>query len=342
MKKSLFILVIIVSLISPLSSQAKSKKSFWVKPTPVQNNFHESIEHLNKDYKGSIKAIFADVEDVLAIKSANQYTISEATKQTVKDLKEINFPLILMTDKSVEHAKNVADQMGIRDSYIVANNGAIIADEYNSVFFINGIKKNNLDKILNDAKSFSNYYKIKPVSFFYTRNKLYTFKENAKLPYISDEATVIKKTDDLGKDYVVTQVSFYEPNARTFRALKRQLTKRFSNDFNIYTSENCYINITSKTVSKENAIISLCKRFGYNLNEIAIVGNRVDNIGALRLVKNNEGLPITFSSAPEEVKEASDFTIETDNNNTFETAARAIIEHNKKIKDSKVIETIEF
>ncbi len=339
MKKSLFILVLAAILASPTNVQAK-ENSLVSEPISVQNNYYDSIEYLSEDFKTPIKAIFTDIENVLAIKSYSIYSIPENTKTMVQKLKEQNLPLILMTDKSTAHAKNVAEQMGIRDSYIIGNNGAIIVDEYDEVLYVNGINKKDLEKILTDVKSFNKYYRTKSKGFFYANKKLYAFKD-VKFPYISDTHVVIKNTKDLPDDTVTTQISFYEPNAKTLRSLKRYLTKRYGDNFNISTSENCYLNIVSKSVSKANALIKLSEKFGYKLSDLAVFGYNEDATDYMRLIKVNGGLPLTFKSAPAKVKEASDYAINASNYKGFSVGAKAILDNNEKIKDAAA-EIIEF
>ena len=80
-------------------------------------------------------------------------------------------------------------------------------------------------------------------------------------------------------------------------------------DTSFYLSKDNYLEVTSQSVSKENALLEIAKYYDISLSQTMAIGDNYNDIPMLKLA----GLGVAMANAPQAVKNEAD--IETVSNN---------------------------
>ncbi|MBM7643309.1 Cof subfamily protein (haloacid dehalogenase superfamily) [Streptococcus loxodontisalivarius] len=87
-------------------------------------------------------------------------------------------------------------------------------------------------------------------------------------------------------------------------------------DVSFYLSKDNYLEMTSKSVSKENALLEITKHYQLDLTETMAIGDNFNDIPMLE----KAGIGVAMGNAPQEVKEAADYVTDDNDNHGISKA----------------------
>ena len=211
-----------------------------------------------------IKAVFIDIDETLT--NSNR-EITQNTKNEIQRCINKGIKIILTSGRSRQEAIEYQEQAGT-SPYIISSNGASCYDKINNVeIYNNPINKEKLKDLL--EYSIQNQYKIK---LNYENNLVLN---RATYP---DELDKIKSIEELKE---IIQTKQIVQCVICHEQIEKMLTLKE------YLSTKGQLQITSKDVSKGNAVIEICKYLNLNTNEIITIGDGENDISMLELTQNS-------------------------------------------------------
>ncbi len=121
-------LFIFVFLFSFLPAQAKNHhKTHQIKPKTSDSKLI-SVDNLKGNFNNQIKIVFCDIDGTIIPKGYPKGQVPDSVKQAAKKLRDANIPMVLATGRTYPEAREVADVIGIKDSYFVTMQGSEIVD----------------------------------------------------------------------------------------------------------------------------------------------------------------------------------------------------------------------
>ena len=244
-----------------------------------------------------IKAVFIDIDETLT--NSNR-EITQNTKNEIQRCINKGIKIILTSGRSRQEAIEYQEQAGT-SPYIISSNGASCYDKINNVeIYNNPINKENLKDLL--EYSIQNQYKIK----LNYENKLVL--NRATYPDEQDKIKSIEELKEIIQTKQIVQCVICHEQIKKMLTLKEYLSakgqlqiinesKKLKNP-KISPSKIYYCDITSKEVSKGNAVIEICKYLNLNTNEIITIGDGENDISMLALTQNSYAM----GNAMEKVK----------------------------------------
>jgi len=334
MKKNISIaLALLVSFSSTLAVKAENK-SIGVKETnniAVDLNKHQSsksIDNLVGHYNNKIQIFFSDIDGTIMPtgKKAVKGEVPLSVMIAADNLKQAKIPMVLATGRSMWEARQIAQKIGITNSYLIAEQGSEIINPQGEIIFQDNIDTKDFKKILKAIDSYKKKNHLNSRVFFVADAKPYA-KEEFDLPYIFEKRTVIKSDKELKPSFKYTKISICETNPETLKKIQTHLKKLFPT-YHIDISADCYVDITSATATKGNAIAKLSKILGTDLKNTAVIGDAENDISMLKLIKENGGLAIAVGNAMDSVKNNANFVTSTVYDGGFAKAVDKVLENN--------------
>lgn len=292
----------------------------------------KSIDNLPGNFSNEIKVFFSDIDGTLIPldKSVPKGTIPPSVIEAKKELNKAGIPLILVTGRSSREGILISNKIGIQKQFVIAQQGAEIVDSTGKLIHEDGIPSSVVKSVIADVNSFNKKHKHNIVPFVYVKGNLYTFKP-VELPYILDKAIVIPSLDKLGKDYISIKIGLFDNDVNTLRLLQKYLAKKYSK-YNVVISADCYCDISSKTATKGNAIKLLARELGYELKNVAVIGDAENDISMLKLLKDNGGIAVAVDNANTLVKSNANYVSASVSNGGFLKAVKNVLKNNELLK----------
>ena len=134
--------------------------------------------------------------------------------------------------------------------------------------------------------------------------------------WVQIEADITKESPDirnfdtlLTDDAIPIHKLLLIANAQAIQEFFTYLKRVNFEDASFYLSKDNYLEVTSQSVSKENALLEIAKYYDISLSQTMAIGDNYNDIPMLKLA----GLGVAMANAPQAVKNEAD--IETVSNN---------------------------
>lgn len=290
------------------------------------------IEKLVGNSANEVKVFFSDIDGTLIPldKSAPKGTIQQSVIDGAKELENANIPLILITGRSSREGRLIAQKIGIKNQFVIAQQGAEIVDKNGVLIYEDGISSDIVKKIVLEVNSFNKKNGYSVVPFIYVKGIMYMF-EDFNLPYILDKPVIINSISSIGKNFTAIKVGLYSSDINKLIALQHQLLKKYPK-FNIVISADCYCDVSSKTATKGHGIKILSEILGIDLKNIATIGDAENDITMLKLAKDNGGIAIAVDNANDQTKQNANYISSSASNCGFLNAVKNVIKNNNLLK----------
>ncbi|HIZ16905.1 MAG TPA: HAD family hydrolase [Firmicutes bacterium] len=240
-----------------------------------------------------IKMIITDLDGTL-LKSRNE--ISLFTKEVFIKLKEKNIKTAIATGRSWCYSKVYADAIGAEGA--VVHNGCVVMDN-GEVIYRTGLDIDTMEKVL--SRSLSEIPDIK-IAIEIEDDMFANFDVTRYWP---------------GRTYIYTdfKISPKQPAEKIVVALpspeSREIFEKIIPDgFYIEDVEEGVCIVLRKGATKENAIKVLASRYGINMEEIAVFGDYINDIGMLKSC----GIGIAMENADPALKNVADYICKSNEN----------------------------
>lgn len=331
MKKFIYFFILSVLILnSPVNaSEVKiNNQNLCQKETQIVNP-PKPIDNLVGNYNNEIKIIFSDIDGtILKFDKSNPRTpIPRKVKKTIRELKKANMPFFLVTGRSYEEAKDIANRMGYKSEYIVTQQGAVITNSKGILVCQDAINDKDINPIIDNLESFKKENNLSSKIYVFANGKLYS-TESTPLPYNWEKLITIKNLKDLGPNCPIVKIVIWENDPHKLRLIQNDIKKKFPN-YRVDFSADCYCDISSPSATKGNAIKKLSKMYGVDLKNVAVFGDAENDLSMLSAVKQEGGLAISVENAMEILKQNSNFTTGSVYNCGFSKGVDKILKNNK-------------
>ena len=250
-----------------------------------------------------IKIVFSDIDFTL---TDNDFNVSNENIEAIKNCISRGIKVVLASGRS--RVETIARQKSLGTSpLIISANGADVYDiEKQKEVLSENISKNNIYKLL--RYSVDNDFQIR---FIYENN----FIANKRIfPDEKHKIVTINEIERVIEREKIIQCVICDCNIEREKVLKNYVEENFQDmkivneskrltDPNAMPTKIYYCDITSKNVSKGNAILKVCEYFNVSPSEILTIGDSRNDISMFEVTPNS----VAMGNASEEIKNIANY-----------------------------------
>ena len=256
-----------------------------------------------------IKLILSDIDGTIL---DNNHQVDAHLRDTITELKKESIPFVLASARSPHGMFPIAQELNLGANPIACYNGALIVEgnkEHYQTLIEHGLSKADVKKIVALIKKQFPHISIN----FYSGGDWIVEEIDQ---WVQIEANITKESPDIRNfDTLLTDDSIpihkllLIANAQAIQEFFTYLKRVNFEDASFYLSKDNYLEVTSQSVSKENALLEIAKYYDISLSQTMAIGDNYNDIPMLKLA----GLGVAMANAPQAVKNEAD--IETVSNN---------------------------
>ncbi|WP_019312732.1 fructose-phosphate phosphohydrolase SppA [Streptococcus mutans] len=257
----------------------------------------------------TIKLILSDIDGTIL---DNNHQVDAHLRDTITELKKESIPFVLASARSPHGMFPIAQELNLGANPIACYNGALIVEgnkEHYQTLIEHGLSKADVKKIVALIKKQFPHISIN----FYSGGDWIVEEIDQ---WVQIEANITKESPDIRNfDTLLTDDSIpihkllLIANAQAIQEFFTYLKRVNFEDASFYLSKDNYLEVTSQSVSKENALLEIAKYYDISLSQTMAIGDNYNDIPMLKLA----GLGVAMANAPQAVKNEAD--IETVSNN---------------------------
>ncbi|AXQ78938.1 HAD family phosphatase [Streptococcus chenjunshii] len=269
-----------------------------------------------------IKLIISDIDGTIL---DSQHQLDSKLKRIVAKLKQRSIPFILASARSPYGMEPLAQTLGLEDIPMACYNGALIVQKSENSYrtlYENPLDKTEISELLRLLKK--NHPQI-AISAYAATDWLVEEKNQ----WIELEAEITGETPFLVDfdDLFTRQTSVHKllliAEAEDIQKLYLILQKRIFKHTHFYLSKDNYLEVTAKTVSKDEALKELAAYYNLNLKQTMAIGDNYNDLPMLKLA----GLGVAMGNAPEAIQACADIIAKSnDQNGVSEVIADCLFE----------------
>lgn len=256
-----------------------------------------------------IKLILSDIDGTIL---DNNHQVDAHLRDTITELKKESIPFVLASARSPHGMFPIAQELNLGANLIACYNGALIVEgnkEHYQTLIEHGLSKADVKKIVALIKKQFSHISIN----FYSGGDWIVEEIDQ---WVQIEADITKESPDIRNfDTLLTDDSIpihkllLIANTQAIQEFFTYLKRVNFEDASFYLSKDNYLEVTSQSVSKENALLEIAKYYDISLSQTMAIGDNYNDIPMLKLA----GLGVAMANAPQAVKNEAD--IETVSNN---------------------------
>ncbi|MCB4949866.1 fructose-phosphate phosphohydrolase SppA [Streptococcus mutans] len=257
----------------------------------------------------TIKLILSDIDGTIL---DNNHQVDAHLRDTITELKKESIPFVLASARSPHGMFPIAQELNLGANPIACYNGALIVEgnkEHYQTLIEHGLSKADVKKIVALIKKQFSHISIN----FYSGGDWIVEEIDQ---WVQIEADITKESPDIRNfDTLLTDDSIpihkllLIANTQAIQEFFTYLKRVNFEDASFYLSKDNYLEVTSQSVSKENALLEIAKYYDISLSQTMAIGDNYNDIPMLKLA----GLGVAMANAPQAVKNEAD--IETVSNN---------------------------
>lgn len=249
---------------------------------------------LNNTMKNNnmIKAVFLDIDKTLFSHSSK--SVSEASKQAVRELQSKGIKVIAATGRHMNELKRLPLDDICFDAYCVLN-GQICLDENEKIIYDRPIGEDDLNEMISIFNA-----KETPI-IIVEKDRMYINFVNDRVRSLQEAiATPVPPIEEYKGDKVYMFVAYMakEESKEMLRGLK---------DCKLTFWNECAFDILSKNGGKSKGIEKLLEYYGINRNEIIAFGDGENDIDMLKYAE----IGVAMGNAADVVKENADYVTDS-------------------------------
>ena len=257
----------------------------------------------------TIKLILSDIDGTIL---DNNHQVDAHLRDTITELKKESIPFVLASARSPHGMFPIAQELNLGANPIACYNGALIVEgnkEHYQTLIEHGLSKADVKKIVALIKKQFPHISIN----FYSGGDWIVEEIDQ---WVQIEADITKESPDirnfdtlLTDDAIPIHKLLLIANAQAIQEFFTYLKRVNFEDASFYLSKDNYLEVTSQSVSKENALLEIAKYYDISLSQTMAIGDNYNDIPMLKLA----GLGVAMANAPQAVMNEAD--IETVSNN---------------------------
>lgn len=266
-----------------------------------------------------MKKIFATDLDGTLLKPGSK--LDDSVRSAIKKLKDNDFDIIGVSGRVSSSIRYFMKELDI-NYYIIGNNGAIITDKHDNIFYNRSLSKENLECIFGIANKYNLNIRM------YGKDTYYSSKlkqEQVNHMKISDNQYSVnfEIRDDFQQFVLDNKIDIFKTLLSTSQESFEKFYDEISKIESLYTTRSGKTNldISSKGVNKYNALKYLIEKIYDEEVELYTIGDYYNDI---EMIKNSD-FGIAMGNACDELKKVANHVTDDVNNNGFEKAVDYII-----------------
>jgi len=248
------------------------------------------------------KLIAVDIDGTLL---NDEFKVSKRTQEAIKKAVEKGIIYVAATGRAMKGAEFVNDMLEKDLPFITYNGATVVMGKSGEVLFNKFIE----DSVAREV--FDIGYQRGIPMVIWTDNGLWTSSACQQTidynKYYGIEINLIDSLDATSGSNVFK--IFWVGTDEENQLLQAEMRKRFDGRLNCATSKPEYLEFFSIEAGKEAALEAVGKRYGIDPSEMIAVGDGFNDIPMLEYA----GLGVAMGNAPQAVKEASDHTTISNN-----------------------------
>ena len=258
-----------------------------------------------------IKLILSDIDGTIL---DNNHQVDAHLRDTITELKKESIPFVLASARSPHGMFPIAQELNLGANPIACYNGALIVEgnkEHYQTLIEHGLSKADVKKIVALIKKQFPHISIN----FYSGGDWIVEEIDQ---WVQIEADITKESPDirnfdtlLTDDAIPIHKLLLIANAQAIQEFFTYLKRVNFEDASFYLSKDNYLEVTSQSVSKENALLEIAKYYDISLSQTMAIGDNYNDIPMLKLA----GLGVAMANAPQAVKNEADLETVSNNDN---------------------------
>lgn len=252
------------------------------------------------------KAVFIDVDGTLI---RSDHTLSIATIETIKKLRENNILVILVSARPLSGIRPIAAELDLQDNPLASLNGAFIA-QGEKIIFDSAISADitvGVHEVLQNFDATDIYYQqdewFSETKTFYTDYEQKITEVPVKIQPFDVTINQWRKNNTAPNKLLVISTE------EIICEIQQRLQQVFKSKLNVYTSKATYLEIMNIDASKVNAVKFLTARYNIKQEEIIAIGDNYNDKEMIEFA----GMGIAMGNAPDPVKAAANYITKTNN-----------------------------
>jgi Cof subfamily protein (haloacid dehalogenase superfamily) len=262
------------------------------------------------------KAVFLDMDGTLL---RSDHSVSDATKETIRQLIGKGIPVILVSARPVNAILPTWQDIGLNGYPMVSLNGSYIVENDQPIFqaMIDLPTTAGVAEQVRPFKANIAYYLQR--EWYAEVNDEWTEHEQK----IMDVQIRIAPLPELIREWSAKNIGpnkmlvMGEPDS--IAEAEEHLKSKYDGQLNIYTSKPTYLEVMDPRGSKSNALRFLIERMKIGREEIIAMGDNFNDREMIQFA----GMGVAMGNAPDEIKSVADYVTDTNNND----GVRKALEH---------------
>ncbi|KHD35768.1 HAD family hydrolase [Clostridium acetobutylicum] len=249
----------------------------------------------------------------------SKHRVSGETKEVIEKAYAKGVDIVITTGRIYANAAFYSKLIGVK-SPVIASNGAIIRGRDNNIIYKNVLSSDTLSRIFNvcsrlkgnitlhthDSIICSSKFAYIVMWVIFIGAIIKNNENTLKIKYVKNCSAYInglKESNDIIKCEII------DKDVKKISAIREELKRM--NDIEVVSSSRHNIEVTSKNVSKGNAIKSLAEFYGIKREEIITIGDSENDLSMIEY----GGLGVVMENGCESAKKLADYITDTNDNN---------------------------
>lgn len=266
----------------------------------------------------AIRLILSDIDGTIL---DDKHQLDSELSETVAALKAKNIPFVLASARSPHGMFPLARELHLNDSPLACYNGALIVEgnqEHFQTLMEHSLDKTDVKRVVDVVRREFSHIALN----VYSGGDWIVDKRNK---WVEIEADITKETPLVGElDKLLADSKrpvhklLLIAEADDIKELLAHLKTLSFADASFYLSKANYLEVISKSVSKENALTEIAAYYHVPLTAAMTIGDNFNDLPMLKLA----GLGVAMGNAPQAVKDEADQETASNNDNGASKAIR--------------------
>jgi Cof subfamily protein (haloacid dehalogenase superfamily) len=252
------------------------------------------------------KAVFLDMDGTLL---RSDHSVSEPTKETIRQIIKQGIPVILVSARPVDGMLPMYNEIGLTGYPLVSLNGGYIVEDDKPIFQAT-IDLETTAGVAEQVRPF------KATIAYYLQREWYAEVSDAWTDHeqkIMDVPLQVGALPDLIKEWkgrgIGPNKMMVMSDPASIDATQQHLKSCYNGNLNIYPSKPTYLEVMDPKGSKSNAVRFLIDRMKIDRSEIIAMGDNYNDREMIQFA----GMGVAMGNAPDEIKAAADYVTDTNN-----------------------------
>jgi Cof subfamily protein (haloacid dehalogenase superfamily) len=250
--------------------------------------------------------------------------ISDIDKQALKEVVDSGTRVSLSTGRVVQASLRFLEQLELKGYHMFFDGALVYSPEKDEEVYVDPINADIIGEMIEYSRKIQLDFDLYSITQFFAERE--SQATDIRRDFFKLDATIVDFREIQNKERFIKGTLVVSSAKEKQKA--RDFVEHFNNKLNFsWTKTPAYpdidfINIIANDVSKGKALKALTSFMGISLNEVAAIGDGMNDIPLL----TSSGLAIAMANAPDEVKTIADHvTLDVDHQGVAEAVRKYIL-----------------